>query len=397
MVFKPWWKRGILNKLFLFRSMVVTTRMKVEWLRSKHSRWNRLMLNGCWIALVLSFAVEWAWMSESGLPHTDYAIRCIGVPTAAQLMIVIGSEWFRACANQRMQDYGIIVSLTLSGAIYAFISEIHSFSLLLLIPILASAYYCKPIKLAFAAVMSLAAMQLLYWSSAYDIGRYEAAGMTVIMLLVSYLALEITKLGRAALMKAYEAERMNKELIAKTVLMEKLVKTDALTKLYNHITFHEYLEHLVIHHESSGMPLHLALLDIDNFKQINDLYGHRAGDSILRRVSELIRTEVRREDIAARYGGEEFAILLPDTSLSQTYELMERIRVKVASETYDLLDGKKVTLSIGIARYHAWEGKEAFFTRTDAALYMAKNSGKNRIVCADDGSDGYPHTRTTSA
>ncbi|WP_164779626.1 GGDEF domain-containing protein [Paenibacillus kobensis] len=368
--------------------------MNYEWLQSKHSRWNRLLLIGCWVTLVLSVAVRLAWLPQSG---SDHWMRYIIVPTAVQLFILIASEIFRVFAAKRILDYGIILSMTLFGAVYAYVSELPSISLLLLIPILASTYYCSSSKLTFAAGLSLVSMVLLNWNSNYDIGRPEAAGMTVIVLICSYLALHITKLGQSAVQKTYETERMYKELLAKTALMEKLVKTDALTELYNHITFHEYLDHLVIHHESSGMPLHLALLDIDNFKQINDLYGHRAGDAILRRVSELIRNEVRGEDIAARYGGEEFAILLSDTPLEQTYEMMERIRVKVASETYELLDGKKVTLSIGIARYHAWEGKESFFTRSDAALYMAKNSGKNRIVCADDGSEGYPRSRTTSA
>ncbi|WP_164744400.1 GGDEF domain-containing protein [Paenibacillus xylaniclasticus] len=367
--------------------------MNDKWLQSKHSRWNRLLLNGCWAMLVLLFFIQWARLHYADDHHW---MRELLIPTAVQLIILTAAELFRAYGSKRLTDYGILIGLMLNCAVYAYISDMASLSLIMLIPIFASAYYCSSNKLMLTAVLSLISILLLNWNIQHNIIRLETAGMSAITIICSIVALQLAKLGRSAVQRSLESEIMYKELLAKSALMEKLVKTDAMTELYNHMTFHEYLDHLVIHHESSGMPLHLVLLDIDNFKQINDIYGHRAGDSILRRVSELIRTEVRGEDIAARYGGEEFAILLSDTTLDETYSRMERIRIKVSSETHDLLDGKRVTLSIGIARYRAWEGKESFFARTDAALYMAKNSGKNRIVCADNNED-ITQTRTTSA
>ena len=83
--------------------------------------------------------------------------------------------------------------------------------------------------------------------------------------------------------------KSNQELMIKNIIMDKLAKTDALTELYNHITFHEYLDKLIEHHDTSGMPLQVALIDIDNFKSVNDQFGHRAGDLVLKQVAEIVR------------------------------------------------------------------------------------------------------------
>ena len=106
--------------------------------------------------------------------------------------------------------------------------------------------------------------------------------------------------------------------------MDKLTKTDALTDLYNHMTFHEYFEKLIEQHEQNGLPLQLAIFDIDNFKLVNDMFGHRAGDAVLQRVSELIRSKVSTNDFVARYGGEEFAILFTDKLKMEALKLSSR-------------------------------------------------------------------------
>lgn len=124
----------------------------------------------------------------------------------------------------------------------------------------------------------------------------------------------------------------------------------------------------------------MAMLDIDHFKHTNDRHGHLAGDQVLRRVADVIRSSVRKTDAAARFGGEEFLLVFPQTSLARAYEIAERIRCAVEEDEAAI----PVTVSIGLATGDpAQDRPEAVVERADQALYRAKTSGRNRVV-ADD-------------
>ena len=119
------------------------------------------------------------------------------------------------------------------------------------------------------------------------------------------------------------------------------------------------------------------LVDIDNFKRVNDTYGHQVGDKILIQVSQIIKTSIRDSDIAARWGGEELAVYLPQVAKAQTIRIAERIRVRVLEET-----NPQVTVSCGVSDWNWEEDKisvESLFYRADMALYQAKNNGRNQI------------------
>jgi diguanylate cyclase (GGDEF)-like protein len=128
------------------------------------------------------------------------------------------------------------------------------------------------------------------------------------------------------------------------------------------------------------------MLDIDDFKQVNDTRGHLQGDEVLRMVGRVLREESRGVDEPARYGGEEFAVALPETSLSGAAELAERVRSRIESESVPGVDGQaplKVTASIGAASMPASaENARDLIAAADAALYEAKGAGKNRVVTA---------------
>ena len=190
--------------------------------------------------------------------------------------------------------------------------------------------------------------------------------------------------GRELMLYLQSSYESHQQLLVKTVWMDKLTKTDALTDLYNHMTFHEYFEKLIEQHEQNSLPLQLAILDIDHFKLVNDMFGHRAGDAVLQRVSEPIRTKVSANDFVARYGGEEFAILFTDKLKMEALKLVEQIRQDIAQAPHELQQGKSVTVSVGFAEYATGEGKEHFFNRADDALYKAKTTGKNKTVIATE-------------
>ncbi|MBV9311466.1 MAG: diguanylate cyclase [Solirubrobacterales bacterium] len=158
--------------------------------------------------------------------------------------------------------------------------------------------------------------------------------------------------------------------------------TDDLTGLVNHGRFHELLRAEMEQVRRYQYPVGLVMLDIDDFKSINDAYGHQQGDIVLKQVAQVLSETSRETDTAARYGGEELALVLPHTDLEGTVSIAERVRTAVESLRIARLDGQgslRVTASVGVAA--STEGDEgALISEADSALYTAKRQGKNRTV-----------------
>ena len=164
--------------------------------------------------------------------------------------------------------------------------------------------------------------------------------------------------------------------------------TDELTGLFNHRRFQEVMAAEVERTRRFGQELGLIMLDIDNFKRVNDTYGHLQGDLVLREVARALRESAREIDEPARYGGEEMAVALPQTGLEGAYEFAERVRQRIEALQIELVDGDgtlRVTASFGAASlpHSAKIDKDALVAAADAALYRAKRSGKNRTVKAE--------------
>ncbi len=163
--------------------------------------------------------------------------------------------------------------------------------------------------------------------------------------------------------------------------------TDSITNLWNHGFFQEKLTEEIKTAEKLHSPLSLAMLDIDDFKKLNDMYGHQHGDVILREVAQILRDSSRDADYVCRYGGEEFTLILKQTSKEQSIEIAERLRKKISSHPFPSTseDHKlRVTVSIGLASYpdDAITKKE-LIANADRAMYIAKFSGKNKTCVAD--------------
>jgi diguanylate cyclase (GGDEF)-like protein len=163
--------------------------------------------------------------------------------------------------------------------------------------------------------------------------------------------------------------------------------TDELTGLFNHRRFQEVITAEVERTRRFGHQLGLVMLDIDDFKRVNDTYGHLQGDEVLKEVARQLRDSSREIDEPARYGGEEMAVALPQTGLEGAHEFAERVRQRIERLQIPLLDGDgtlRVTASFGVASLpdSAKIDKDALVAAADAALYRAKRSGKNRTVKA---------------
>jgi diguanylate cyclase (GGDEF)-like protein len=168
-------------------------------------------------------------------------------------------------------------------------------------------------------------------------------------------------------------------------LVERQAVTDGLTDLANRRQFEEALAAEINRAERFGGTLALILADLDNFKQVNDRYGHQTGDEVLRRFADVLRETVRDVDVPARYGGEEFAVLLPQTDMEGAERLAERLRQAVAERPLTTRPGALVacTASFGVASFPDSSTPAALFAAADEALYRAKAAGKNRVVCSE--------------
>jgi diguanylate cyclase (GGDEF)-like protein len=168
------------------------------------------------------------------------------------------------------------------------------------------------------------------------------------------------------------------ELAVAKVEAEHLARTDDLTNLYNYRAFHEHAERHLSLAKASKTSLSLIMIDIDNFKSVNDKYGHAVGDFALIHVSVLLRKKVRSADICCRIGGEEFAIILPDTDVQAALDLSENIRREFEVSPLNL-DGNIIPLTVSIGVSDKLTSVDGLVRDADFALYKAKRNGRNRV------------------
>lgn len=169
----------------------------------------------------------------------------------------------------------------------------------------------------------------------------------------------------------------NRQLSHNLALFKEKSQIDGLTCTLNRTAFMELLHDEIKRSQFLEYPLVLLILDIDDFKKVNDTFGHLTGDVVLRGLSAALKQALRRNDIVARYGGEEFAVLIPHETTEQAAQVAEKIRNTI--EGLRLPDAPAVTVSIGCTAYVPGENPESFFKRSDEALYTAKREGKNRV------------------
>jgi diguanylate cyclase (GGDEF)-like protein len=172
-------------------------------------------------------------------------------------------------------------------------------------------------------------------------------------------------------------------LIENNAHLEKMVSIDRLTEVHNRNYYEMQVPLEIERANRNKMTLAFLIIDIDDFKKVNDVYGHAVGDHVLRLVAQTVRKSLRKIDLLFRYGGEEFIVLLPGTGAESAQRTAERIRGIVARAEHPLDDGRKVkvTISIGGCLYPQDAQNESHLLRmADKALYLAKEKGKNRVV-----------------
>jgi diguanylate cyclase len=188
----------------------------------------------------------------------------------------------------------------------------------------------------------------------------------------------------AARQEVQDAESRIHELESKLQQMSELVREDQLTGSLNRRGLDDVFERELARAERRKAPLCLAMLDLDDFKRLNDTHGHNAGDEALIHLVRVIKETLRTMDVVARFGGEEFLIVLPDTPLDAAMDTVTRVQRELTKQIFMYNDTRLlITFSAGVALREEHEDQTSMIKRADAALYVAKRAGKNRVVAAE--------------
>jgi diguanylate cyclase len=181
-----------------------------------------------------------------------------------------------------------------------------------------------------------------------------------------------------------DAEARIHSLEAKLQHLSELVREDQLTGSLNRRGLDDVFERETARSDRRGTPLCIAVLDLDDFKKLNDTYGHIAGDAALKHLVKIVKDTLRSMDVIARFGGEEFLILMPETSVEAAASTMTRLQRELTKHFF-LHDNEKVliTFSAGVALRRPNEEQTELVKRADKAMYTAKQTGKNRVVIAE--------------
>jgi diguanylate cyclase (GGDEF)-like protein len=173
---------------------------------------------------------------------------------------------------------------------------------------------------------------------------------------------------------------LREEIIERKKMEQKLVQlatVDPLTSIFNRRKFDEVLQYELNRDTRYKNDLSLVFCDLDNFKKINDKYGHKVGDEVLKAFTQLVSKTIRRTDVIARWGGEEFALLMPETNIMIATITAEKLRKE--TEKYDFPHAGKLTASFGVTQFVDGDTESSLINRADEALYKAKKNGRNRV------------------
>ena len=203
---------------------------------------------------------------------------------------------------------------------------------------------------------------------------WSAVGAVAVLTVIMWRNRRLAQLHRDLLRAHQELEEQSQEL-------KRLSITDPLTGLYNRLKIEDSFKYEFRRLQRYGDVLAIILLDIDHFKNVNDTFGHQAGDQVLCGIADVLRHRVRKSDMLGRWGGEEFIIILPETGLEEAVDLAEELRMEIHRVAFDGIPPQSA--SFGVTTAKSSDNKTGAFQRVDRALYQAKENGRNMVVALD--------------
>lgn len=341
--------------------------------------WKRAGLNTLWkiyIWTALADIVLFLVYGGVDIPREVYLVQYVLIPLIAILFVLLCFQVFLDKFAYKMQEVTVsVISLILMnlylGINLCSFSNLRYTMALVFVPIIIAPIY-KRKKLIYLQVgismLLFLFCELIYIPLHPFVPKDNVLKNLIVVVLIFYGMVQIEM-----------------EVIASTNMLDQQTSRDSLTHLLNHEAFYEALDDQMAHFAENREVFSIIISDIDNFKNVNDTYGHAFGDEVIKRVAEIMVGCRGTRDICARYGGEEFAVILPNKSLDDAIMQAEKIRKAFAQAEFQTEDGTihRFSISLGVAEYNReYKTGSAFFEKADKALYDAKGSGKNRVCCS---------------
>jgi diguanylate cyclase (GGDEF)-like protein len=354
---------------------------------------------GLWTAGNALYAAGFMLMALRGMiPNILSIVLANLLVLSAAALFLEGVRFFRGVASRRIFSVSIVILQGLGIAYYTYVIDdlavrIIIFSLFTAVInglVARDLLYKAPqdLRFSFRFTGSLFAMHSLFlvfrtFSILLNPGPQDFFTPNLIQTMTFMLSLLLGITWTFGFVML-NSERLEVELKKTQVELQRLAAIDFLTGIANHRSFFEAGEQEIQRARRYGHPLAVLMVDLDHFKQVNDTYGHAAGDKVLVAMTASLRNHLRDIDVFGRLGGEEFAILLPETDLAGGWVTAERLRTAVAETAIDAGDVVlKITISIGVALLSPDDpGLDAVLKRADDAMYEAKRAGRNRVMVA---------------
>jgi diguanylate cyclase (GGDEF)-like protein len=332
------------------------------------------------IALLLAAGVQQGWMRPVALA---------GWCAFVGLVLAVGYAALRSGWSERFADPSLTMWQLSMGVIavnwgYLICGPMRTSALFpLMVVFIFAAFSLRFRQIGWVTLFALACLaaavairQLLpHWFAQEDAAAPLLVDVNNLLMIVVVLpAFALVAARLSALRKKLHHQRA--ALAEALVSVERLAISDELTGLPNRRAILNALTTSITHARRGIMPVTIAMIDLDNFKQVNDTLGHATGDRVLRGFADVAKRLLRDGDLLGRWGGEEFLLVLPGAMPANAQPVLARIQAAVRDA---LLDGRPVTFSAGVAAHRGTESVEALIARADAALYVAKNAGRDRI------------------
>src|SRR5512146_1794748 len=355
----------------------------------ERAQWQRLRWNG---AIALSYAIDTAFLllySAAGTvpAHAAAAYAGLGFTYCLVYGAVVALDWNLRLREASLNAAGVAWGVLVQLAVVAIAPQIAFPQLANLFTVFAFGMLWLPVTEAGVVwALAMAGTGAVLFLSAARLGAAFANGFE---LTLTWLYLSVI-LSRSLLLTVY-ANRMRarlgesrRKLAAALEQIQQLVHYDELTKAFNRRSLVARLSEELSRSQRTRVPFSVAMLDLDNFKAVNDRHGHAAGDEVLKAFAAVAQATMRQTDVFGRYGGEEFMLILTASSAAASAGALERVRAAVTAHDWAAVaPGLALTMSAGLAEYRAGEAVEQLINRADAALYRAKRAGRNKVEAAD--------------
>ncbi len=340
--------------------------------------WDGVIIGSMWRVYIICMVVELTKLAVfrvgEDYSYQKYLALYFALPSVMQGALLLFLKFFIYNAKERCKDLTVdlvsVITCNLFACVTVFIhAGVQMVGMALIMPISLLSVYRRRglvrIQLAITVFMYflLCVWRYLEW--------WSYPPETILDNMIVFVAM--------ACAYAVIEEQVRKSSLQRDAQVWK----DSLTQLYNHEAFYEELENYMEKFKTDNEYFSILVADIDNFKSVNDTYGHAYGDEVIRAVARVMNENCGSRDFAARYGGEEFAMIFPGKRVSEAVLAAEKIRRDFASCSIVSKDGpKSFTISIGVAEYtRTYRTSSSFFEEADTALYRAKADGKNRVCC----------------